>query len=141
MRDELLMQATGGVFSIDNLPESVSESIYFINSDPSYLPGMHWICVYFPKNSPAEFFDSLGHAPNYYSQKLSLFMKNTFIYNTRRLQAYNSNTCGLYCLFFLYYRIRGYSFSEILENFTPNLDINDKIVIDFYLKKVSNCKF
>lgn len=136
MRDGLLMQASGGVYSIDTLPDRISDSIFFINSDPSDLPGEHWVCVFFPhQNSPAEFFDSLGHEPNYYSSNIAHFMNNNFKYNTQRLQAYNSSTCGLYCLFFLYYRVRGYTFSDILSKFSSNLNLNDSIVIDFYLKK------
>lgn len=138
MKEELLMQATGGIFSIDTLPKNVKDTIYFINSHPSNLPGEHWLVVYFPenlkKNTP-EFFDSLGKGPNHYSTNITHFMGNQYVYNTQRLQAHNSSTCGLYCLYFLYYRVRGYSFSNILNRFSLNLKHNDSIVIDFFIKK------
>ena len=36
------------------------------NTDTSQGPGQHWVTFYFPKRGPFEFFDSLGHRPEYY---------------------------------------------------------------------------
>jgi hypothetical protein len=39
---------------------------FIVNTDLSSGPGKHWVCFYFPKKGPAEFFDSLGHSPEFY---------------------------------------------------------------------------
>ena len=135
--DSLLFYNVGGVFPIDKLPNKKhSKKCFIINSDPSFLPGKHWIAVFFPPNSLPEFFDSLGRSPSHYSEKLLNFLleenSEGFVYNCKRLQPSHSSTCGLFCLYFLYFRIRGYSFSNILKRFGTNLEHNDSIVIDFY---------
>lgn len=135
--DLLLLQETGGVFSTDNLPQKeIIKKSYIINTDPSYLPGKHWVVVYFPKDSSGEFFDSLGRSPASYSHYILDFLiensSKEFIYNTQVLQPSRSSTCGMYCLFFLYYRVRGFSFEKILKYFSKNLEHNDNIVIEFF---------
>ena len=134
MNDEKMFYATKGISPIDKLPKiTTPKSLYFINTDPAFLPGEHWVCVFFPeKNSPPEFFDSLGRAPTYYSKNIIHFLGSRYMYNSIRLQPPQTSTCGLYCLYFLYHRIRGFSFLEILESFSKNLQHNDVVVIDFY---------
>lgn len=137
--DDLLHFNSGGVFPIDNLPGKITKKCFIINSDPSYLPGTHWFAIFFPKKSYPEFFDSLGRNPKFYSEDIINFLSKEnkqIAYNCKRLQSTNSSTCGLFCLYFLYYRIRGYSFEKILESFGKNLKMNDLIVIDFYLKRL-----
>lgn len=135
--DELLLYNSGGVFPMNKLPkEKNNKKCFIINSDPSFLPGEHWFAVFFPTNSLPEFFDSLGRCPSYYSESLLNFLleenSEGFVYNSKPLQPSHSSTCGLFSLYFLYYRVRGYSFEDILERFGTNLEHNDLIVINFY---------
>ena len=59
------------VFSRDNLPDSTSNSqlatnstlypsAYLANTDPSSLPGKHWVAFYYLSPTQLEFFDSYG---------------------------------------------------------------------------------
>lgn len=126
-----------GVFAMDKIPEKVnSERLLIINSDMQHDPGQHWLCIYFPANSPAEFFDSLGKCPSHYSQFLINFLieNNTygFLYNYKRIQCPLSNNCGLYCIYFLWERIQGISFEKFLNKFSPNLQKNENIVEIFF---------
>lgn len=138
--DNLLLYNAGGVFPVDKLPHgSFSKKIFIINTDPSFLPGKHWVAVYFPSNSLPEFFDSFGKAPSHYHERIFNFLieqnSNGFVYNSKRLQSPLSSYCGLYCLYYLYFRIRGFSFENILERFGQNLHHNDLIVSDFFSQK------
>ncbi len=54
------------------------------------------------------------------------------MFNSKRLQNYNSNVCGQYCLMYSYYRCRGYKFEEIISMFSDNLILNDVKVNRFY---------
>ena len=49
-----------GVFSSDELPHSFTRypSAYVANTDPSFLPGQHWVAFYHLSPSHLEFFDS-----------------------------------------------------------------------------------
>jgi hypothetical protein len=49
-----------------------------------------------------------------------------------KLQPVDSNTCGLYCLYFLYYRVRNVSYEDIVKRFSGDVYHNDSIVINFY---------
>ena len=133
MKDELMSETLDGIYPIDKLPMFTHlAKFYFINSDPSFLPGKHWVCVFSPNSSHPEFFDSLGRAPSAYSDAIPIFLGEKYVYNSIRLQAPNSSTCGLYCLYYLYHRLRGHTFFEILDRFSKDLEHNDALVIDFY---------
>lgn len=137
--DILLCLHTGGVLPVDKLPKKKSsKNCFIINTDPSFLPGKHWIAVFIPSNGLPEFFDSFGKTPSFYSETLLNFLleqnNKGFVYNCAHLQPSHSSTCGLFCLYFLYYRIRGFNFNKILERFGKNLEQNDLLVIDFYNK-------
>lgn len=138
--DSVLLNNVGGIFSVDNLPENVNfKKIFIINSDPSYLPGEHWLAVFFPSNSLPEFFDSFGKSPSQYSQSIFNFLiekdSRGFVYNCKRIQSTQATSCGLFCLYYLYFRIRGFTFASIMERFGRNLEHNDVIVSDFYSLK------
>ena len=125
------------VFPSDNIPNNTENRRFFIiNTDGISSPGSHWVSIFLPENSEAEFFDSLGRCPSYYSQFILDFLiehsPRGFIYNYKRLQPPNSSTCGLYCLYFLYYRTKNISFQEILKYFEDILENNDKKVIKLY---------
>lgn len=138
--DEILTQSMMGVFSVNNLPKKIIKpSCLIINSDPSFLPGSHWVAIYFPSNSPAEFFDSLGKGPFHYSHLMLNFIidwsSKGFAYNYEPIQPQYSSTCGIYCLYFLYNRVRGRSFEDILKDFSKNVSYNDNLVINFFRRR------
>jgi hypothetical protein len=123
--DVMLCHNSGGVFAMDKLPQNKNDKkCFIINSEPSFLP---------------EFFDSLAKPPSFYSELLLDFLlkqnSNGFVHNTKKLQSTKSTTCGMFCLYFLYYRIRGDKFSDLINRFGNNMMQNDSIVIDFYSQK------
>ena len=95
--------------------------------------GSHWIVLHYISKDIVEHFDSAGKQPKKYIPNLLLSNMKSYIYNKKRLQAYHSYTCGLFCLYYSFYSCRQVSFSKILEGFTDNLDENEKIVHDFFL--------
>ena len=95
---------------MDQLPTSIDTypAAYIVNTDEHDEPGQHWVAVYFPVSTEAEFFDSYGHAPLYFDQRLADFVqKKNVVYNTKRLQGPLSIVCGQYCLFYIMHRSRG----------------------------------
>jgi len=127
------------VFPLDLLPKFNHDRQYMIiNTEASHLPGKHWVSIYFPRDSKAEFFDSLGQCPSSYSHFiLNFLIENApkgFIYNRKRIQKPFSISCGIYCLFFLYFRNRNVSFVKIMSYFKNDFEKNEKKVNFFYKK-------
>lgn len=129
------------VSPMDKLPTYVDgESLYIINSDMHFDPGKHWISIYFPKDSHAEFFDSFGKCPSYYSHFLIDFLiENSpqgFIYNYKGIQYPPSPNCGLYCIYFLWERIHGITFNKFITKFSRDLKENDILVQNFFSQHI-----
>ena len=121
-----------GVFSIDTLKNiEVKPELIICNTDPSYLPGEHWVLFFFEKDS-VDFYDSLGKDISYYGPEFSIFIKNftnNFKQCVGRTQPYKSSLCGLYCLYYAYAKCIGKSMEEIVIEMS-----NSNLIIDFVKK-------
>jgi hypothetical protein len=101
------------------------------NTDPSWLPGEHWVAFYFPVKDVPEFFDSFGHGPDYYSTDFVSFLVNNsfkadYAYNQRQIQHPKSNICGLYCVLFALSKVNKMPYETFIKQFDPlHLDQND----------------
>ena len=83
----------------------------------------------------AEYFDSLADEPQKEFQKfLSQNSHNGYSVNTRRVQSYESNTCGQFCLYYAYFRSRDIPMDVIVKSFSYDYAYNDCMVRDFVSK-------
>ena len=131
LRDPYIRQYFGGVVALDQLPKVIKKpSMFIVNTDPSSLPGRHWLVVFFTRIN--EHFDSAGFYPIKPIEAELIAHGPRFQYNNTRVQAFHSETCGLFCLFYCYFRSRGYSFSQIMNMFSNNLIVNEHLVKYFY---------
>lgn len=107
-----------------------------VNTDPSYLPGEHWVAIFLNASRHGEYFDSYGLPPSIYPDIAHFLIRNceSFRYNSHLLQGLGSTVCGQYVLFYLLHRCRGYTLDEITGWFSPNLDTNDEQVQGFINK-------
>jgi len=132
--DRITSSYFGGIFSIDQLTFSIpNRDIYFIcNTDFYKNKGKHWVVIFLQKNSKyIEYFDSLGKRP---SKRFVDFMSQSgksILCNIKRFQSKLSYACGYYCLYFIYLRCRYNDFYSIVNNFSSNLNKNEKYVIDY----------
>lgn len=88
-----------------------------LNADESRQSGSHWLAIYVPAKGHVEFFDSLENTPEYYHIYFKTWLESSgrgYVINKYRYQDHGTNTCGVFCLYFLSLRIRGCSMSEIL---------------------------
>ena len=124
----------GGVVPADKLPRSIKwrPKVYIVNTDKSLQRGRHWVAFYFPLRGPAEFFDSMGHKPDYYYtqfKRVLLTNGQHYMYNEKRLQQYGTQICGQFCLFYAIHRCRGWSMKRIINQFKPlNLNYNERLL-------------
>lgn len=117
-----------GVFASDKLPSLQKNTCFVANTEPSSLPGAHWVCFYI--DDKCHFFDSYGRDPKiYFTTHL-----NDYTYNKQQVQSFFSACCGQYCIFYLCLKARGLSDADILLNFCSNLQENDEFVTDWVNK-------
>ena len=127
------------MFAIDQLNFSIpdTEGYYICNTDESFQKGKHWVVIYVSKNARSiEYFDSLGKEPLDRFIKFMQTKNKKIIYNTKRLQSNISLACGYFCLYFIFLRSRGLSFSNIINIFSSSFRNNEKHVISFVKQKI-----
>jgi hypothetical protein len=119
------------VLSSDQLPSVItSPSLYIVNSEDHTLPGEHWLAIY-KIHDKVEFFDSLGNTPDYYNINwLKIIANNALELEINdRIQNYDTNTCGKYCVFYALLRARDWTMEEIVQLFYANdLRKNEEII-------------
>ena len=99
---------------------------------PSTAPEEHWVAMFFNNPRSAEFFDSYGLHPIVYG--LTDFLdshSSSWDYNSKTLQSLISEVCGHYTVYYILFRSRGCSLSEILTHFSNNVSLNNKTVEHF----------
>ena len=108
-----------GVFSRDNLTDSIKNGAYVINLDEYRDIGTHWIALYV-NNKTIIYFDSFGveHIP----KEIIKFIGNSkkIITNIYRIQAYDSIMCGYFCIGFINFMFDGNSLTDYTNLFSPN---------------------
>lgn len=111
---------------------SKHRSTMIICNTSDFFPGEHWVAFYiYRKNSRmiAEFFDSFGKSPHHYGIESPFLVS---MYNNISLQSEDSASCGLFCLFFLYYRLKQRSFKKIVSMFCNSVYKNEILVNKFH---------
>ena len=99
---------------------------------PSTAPAEHRVAMLFNNQRSAEFFDSYGLHPIVYG--LTDFLDShspSWDYYSKTLQSLISEVCGHYTVYYILFRSRGCSLSEILSHFSNNVSLNDKTVEHF----------
>lgn len=139
--DDVNKNIYNGVLSRDEIKyiDKSKESLHVVNSDPSYLPGTHWFVIYI-NNQYCEIFDSLGKDPKQYGYDLKLFMNkyDKTVYSKKQVQASESNICSIFCIYFCFYRLRGYSFEQIIATFSNDQNNNESMMNTFFIWYLDN---
>jgi len=125
------------LFSIDysKLPLAV-----IVNCSDSNTRGSHWISFYVYRVGSrlvGDYFDSYSNPLSKYIIFPPFSIKE---YNRRVLQSNNSVVCGLYALFYLYWRSQGKSVEAIESKFTYNLKQNDFRIKRYYTALIRSAK-
>ena len=62
--DHHIRDIVGGVYASDALPIHVKKRplLHIVNTDPSYMPGKHWLVIYIGEDGLVEYFDPLAIA-------------------------------------------------------------------------------
>lgn len=134
LKDPYIRRFYGGVVARNEIPLVFTKpSIFIVNTDPTNLPGKHWFVLFYNTNSVNEQFNSTGQPPQVDIQAQLVRNGMKYMYNNKRVQSFTSSTCGEFALFYSYFRCRGFTFQEILDMFTSDLENNETIVNMFYV--------
>jgi hypothetical protein len=128
-KDEICRGMFQGVYSVDTLPEN--PRLLISNTDPSNMPGTHWIAIYVDSDGRGEYFDSFGRKPTGVFEDYMNDNCKDWIYNTRQLQSINSSYCGFYCCVYCMFKCRGFDLVRIVNAFSRDTGLNDSIVHGF----------
>lgn len=118
-----------GCFPSDRLPSNVPASKCFIaNFDFLNSEGTHWVALIAVSENNFEYFDSFGRKPPdaFYAAYENI------TYNKSIVQSLISDNCGYFCIFYLLYRCKGFSMSEIVSF------LDSKANPDFFVENFIN---
>ena len=124
-----------GVYSRNNLLKIKDGAI--INLDDFKSIGTHQIPLYVNGNNRrasyhAIYFDSLEVEQIQKEIKKSI-VKQKYNTNVYRIQAYDSIMCGYFCTGFIDFMVKGKSFLDYTNLFSPNdYEKNDKIILKYF---------
>lgn len=119
-----------GTYPRDMLPKYIpKDSGIIINTDKSSQPGEHWVSIFKTKSGPLVYFDSFGLPPLH--KEITDFIEvntiNGWFYNSINFQSIYSDTCGLYCIYFLTNYFNNGDFENIQNVFCFSPMYNDRI--------------
>ena len=107
-----------GVFSKDNLPNSIKNGASVINLDEYYDLGTHCVALYV-NNKTITYLDSLG--VEYIPREIMKFIaRKKIITNICRMQAYDSIMCGYFCIGFINFMFNGKRLTDYTNLFSAN---------------------
>ena len=114
-----------GVFSRDNLPNSVKNGACVINLHEYRDIGTQWVALYV-NNKAITYFDFFG--VEHIAKEIIKFTDNkNIIKNIYRTQAYDSVMCGYFCIGFINFMFNGNSLTDYTNLFSPN-DLKKTII-------------
>lgn len=132
-----ILSKFGGIFSIDRINDvyPLKNHYYICNTDKFFNKGKHWIVIYWDSYSKSiDYFDSLGKYPLYDFIKFMNKSKSKITYNNRRIQDFNSDACGYFCLYFIFLRCNSISYNNIIDNFSNDL-LKNEIYVKRFIKQ------
>ena len=135
-RDLRLKNRFLGVFAADELPNHIAAGNgLIVNCCKRGYPGQHWLAVFKSLDAELEFFDSFGNTPNAYGLKIRA--GDVIRFNHVQLPNLFFNLCGVFCIYYLFKRVRGYTLWEVQNDFSRNnTEFNDTIVINFICNNI-----
>ena len=120
-----------GVFSRDNLPNTIKNGAYVTDLDEYRDIGTHWIALYV-NNKTITYFDSFGveHIPK---EIMKFIARKKIITNIYRIQAYDSIMCGYIYIGFINFLFNGKSLTNYTNLSSPNdLKKNHDIILKYF---------
>lgn len=108
-----------GCFPCDQLPDPNSikfPASLIVNLDPHQFPGSHWIAIFvYGLDQKTIYFDSLSLPINELVIKSFLNAFPGINFNQIPYQSLSSNSCGHFCICFVYFLSFGLTFTQFID--------------------------
>lgn len=127
-----------GTFSSDQLSNLVIRSFpcfIVVNTAPNRVDFGHWLAIRIDKFN-VEIFDSFGGDPQKWGKNstnlvkfLKYFSRGKNVFVSPVLQTSTSQLCGYFSIYFILAR-KYLNFKQIISPFSPDLKLNDTIVLE-----------
>lgn len=119
-----------GTFARDEIAREKPEpGAYIVNTDRRREPGKHWVLFFVSPERVITYFDSLGSVPLHAEMYDFIGAAKHFFFNKTRLQANDTRTCGLYCLYVAARLSCGQHLRDVMKKFSSkNLLANDRLI-------------
>lgn len=128
-----------GTFPCNILPDVRGKEIFSLifNESKHDEEGSHFVAVFANKNE-IYYYDSLGlKCENKYILAFLETCSRKIKENNIQIQSYDSIFCGYFCLSFIIYMSKRYSYKKYFKIFCKNnLKLNDKIVVELLLEMI-----
>lgn len=129
-----------GCLPADRLPAHVAHYPWcaVVNTDRAHESGSHWVALYVPSASSAEYFDSFGAPPN---QPIGAYLRAHFKsvrHNAHPFQSVLSKACGKYAIYFLMRRCAGDSLDAIVQRLLNAQTNADRLVCAYVARLFNN---
>ena len=120
-----------GVFSRDNLPNTIKNGAYVVNLDEYKDIGTHWVALYV-NNKIVPYFDSFG-VEHIQKEIMKFIARKKIITNIYRIQAYDSIMCGYFCIGFIDFMFNCKGLTDYTNLFSPNcFNKNYDIILNYF---------
>lgn len=132
-----------GIYPKDTLEDIDSRpQLIIVNTSPSTHEGEHWVLFFFEKYN-CEFYDPLGQDFHTYGSEFTKFalrygQKFTFV--SKRTQPKNTSLCGIYCLYYAFFRCKGIKMKNIVKSMTSASKVCKIVKKMFTICKYAPCK-
>ena len=105
----------------EDLPAEINvrPQSFIVNTDNCDRKGTHWVAFHFPKEGPAEFFDSFGRAPETYHKRFQYVLIANgpqYYLNEKQIQSDDTDTCVYYCVHYIKSRYRKFTIQEVVRD-------------------------
>jgi hypothetical protein len=137
----ILIPHFNGVYSINTIPCRIKDRTFsIINLDPKHKPGSHWFVMVKPERGNLEIFDSLGVGSKIglITENLKFKQKLSIEYNETPFQSADSNSCGLFAIYFSIERMFNLDmpFHTLLEEIFENKVDENENTVNFFCKNL-----
>jgi hypothetical protein len=132
-RDAVTNRRFLNVFAANDLPSWMpSQTMAIVNCCNREYQGLHWMALC-KEGDRLNIFDSYGLHPSVYNLMDKLPDFSVMTYNSKQFQSIQSNVCGHYCLYFCYFKARGFSTDDIFSRFSNDYANNDNYIYESVL--------
>ena len=118
------------------VPHNHKMALFIFNLEPAYMSGSHWVATHV-KNGKINYFDSFGLPPFQEIVNHAKKKNLTLIHQNNQIQAFNTTTCGYFCLYFLNEMNKGSSYFNLLQVFDINNTMKNERFIERYFEKIN----